>query len=109
MDHFRNMQIAQTIVQQMGGFSRLKAMVGANDFSYGAIDHEGYAQPYAQFKFKMNTKLKSVKVIYDEGRDLYIMQFLGRTGKIHKELDGVYCDELVKNFETTTGLALRLF
>jgi hypothetical protein len=37
------------------------------------------------------------------------MQFLGRTGKIHKELDGVYCDELIKNFETTTGLVLRLF
>ena len=109
MDHFRNMQIAQTIVQQMGGFSRLKAMVGANDFSYGAIDHEGYAQPYAQFKFKMNPKLKSCRVIYDEGLDLYIMQFLGRTGKIHKELNEVYCDELIKNFETTTGLALRLF
>ena len=109
MDHIRNVEIAETIIQQMGGCGKLKAMVGANTFSFGAIDHEGYTQPYAQFKFKMNPKLKSVRVIYDEGRDLYIMQFLGRTGKIHKELDGVYCDELIKNFETTTGLLLRLF
>lgn len=109
MDHIRNIEIAQTIVQQMGGCGKLKAMVGANDFTYGAIDNEGYSKPYVQFKFKMNPKLKSCRVIYDEGRDLYIMQFLGRTGKIHKELNEVYCDELISKFETTTGLLLRLF
>lgn len=102
-------QIAETIIQQMGGAGKLKAMVGAHTFTYGPIDYQGFVQPFMQFKFKMHPKIKSCRVIYVEGKDTYVMQFLGRTGKIHKEIEDVYCDELIYNFEQTTGLYLKLF
>ncbi len=102
-------QIADTIIKQMGGASVLRIMVGASDFSYGTIDYKGFVQSYGMFKFKMNTKLKYVRVIYDEGKDTYVMQFLGRTFKVHKEFEDVYCDELVRIFEETTGLYLKLW
>lgn len=102
-------QIAETIIQQMGGAGRLKAMVGANSFIYGPIDYKGFTQPFMAFKFKMNPKIKSLRVIYEEGKDTYVMQFLGRTGKVISEIDDVYCDDLIDIFEQTTGLYLRLF
>lgn len=102
-------EIAQIILQQMGGTNRLVAMVGANGFTYGSIDYNGFTQPFVLFKFKMNPKMKSLRVIYEEGKDTYVMQFLGRTGKVIKEFGDVYCDDLMDIFEETTGLYLRLF
>lgn len=102
-------EVAQIILQQMGGNNRLVAMVGANSFTYGSIDYNGFTQPFVSFKFKMNPKMKSLRVIYEEGKDTYVMQFLGRTGKVIKEFGDVYCDDLVDIFEETTGLYLRLF
>lgn len=101
-------QIADTIIQQMGGAFKLTAMVGAHTFTYGSIDYQGFVQPFMQFKFKMHPTIKSCRVIYVEGKDTYVMQFLGRTGKIHKEIEDVYCDELIHNFEQTTRLYLSL-
>lgn len=109
MDNDKNVEICEIIIQQLGGYNKLKAMVGASNYNFGTIKYKEYEQPCVLFKFKMNPKIKSLRVIYDEGKDLYAMQFLGRTGKIHKEIDDVFCDELVKNFEETTGLLLRLF
>ena len=34
-------QIAETIIQQMGG-GKLVAMVGAKNFSFGSIDYNGF-------------------------------------------------------------------
>lgn len=102
-------EIAQTIIYQMGGANRLTAMIGANSFTYGSMEYNGFTQPFMAFKFKMNPTMKSLRVIYEEGKDTYVMQFLGRTGKVIKEIEDVYCDDLIDIFENTTRLYLRLF
>ena len=56
----------------------------------------------------MNPTLKSLRVIYEEGKDLYVMQFLNRTGKVVKEFEEVYAEDLVPIFEDTTKLYTHL-
>ena len=62
-------EIAETIIAQMGGASRLHIMVGADSFASGRIEYDGFEQPYVQFKFKMNRKMNYCRVIYEEGKD----------------------------------------
>lgn len=92
-------QIADTIAQQMGGYSRLKIMIGATNFSY---DKNGTLS----FKIKASKRYKYLKVIYDKGRDLYDMEFYSNS-KLLKRIEGVYADQLIEIFERTTGLSLR--
>ena len=101
--------IANTIISQMGGYSKLKAMVNARDFSCGRILYNEFEQPYVKFKFSLNPKITSCMVIYDEGLDIYIMRFFNRANNIVKEITDVYCDELIYNFQETTKLNLILF
>lgn len=107
------LSIAQTILSQMGGINRLSITVGADKFGHGTMKYDGFSQPYVQFKFKMNRKMNWCRVIYEEGKDTYVMQFLQQRGidplKIVKEYKDVYCDDLIPLFEETTGLILRLF
>ena len=42
-------EVANTIIQQMGG-RKLCAMVGAKNFTYGAIEYAGFYQPYMILK-----------------------------------------------------------
>ena len=65
-------QIASTILQQMGGSRKLQAMLGSNQFTCGEKEYDGFVQPYVMFNFKMNRKMNWCKVIYEEGKDLYV-------------------------------------
>lgn len=100
-------QIAETIIQQMGG-SKLVAMVDAKNFTYGAIEYDGFYQPYMIFQFAMSRKYKYCRVIYNQGADTYIFQLLNRKSEVKFELEDVYCEDLIPLFEEKTGLYLSL-
>lgn len=97
-----NEQRANTIIEQMGGFGRLGAMTGANNFIF---DDKGIT-----FKFKGSRKVNCVKVELT-GNDDYTMRFY-KVGRVNfKEvevIEGVYNDMLINIFESTTGLYLSL-
>ncbi len=97
-------QIAQTIIDQLGGLGKISAMVGANNF---LIEEAGIS-----FQFKGCRKAK--KCIIDLlPSDLYRMR-LGKLNRktldfdiLHEE-EGLYWDMLKPEFERATGLDLSL-
>lgn len=97
-------QIAYTIAQQIGGFNRLKLMVGAYNFSR---DKDGTLT----FMFKMFPKANTLRIKL-EPDDTYTMTFIKATlRKGVKEVQsfpGVYCDDLARIFMEFTGLELRI-
>jgi hypothetical protein len=100
-------QVADTIAKQMGGYGRLKAMLGARDFLYDKNP------PSFQFKFPNKAKGKPnfVKIIYDVGQDLYDIEFGRIRGTSYKKIktySSIYANQLKKLFEKTTGLYLSL-
>jgi len=97
-----NIEIAQTIIAQIGGLGPLKAMTGAKNF----INHgDGVS-----FRFPNRRGPNFVKITLD-GSDTYTILF-GSIRKYEltkqKTFDGVYCDQLSRIFENETGLYLRL-
>lgn len=97
------MEIANTILQQMGGANRIAAMTGAQ---FLALDNG------VQFRFKGSRIANSCRVILDPS-DTYTVEFhkitkRGLNCKVVKSLSGVYCDMLTEIFESTTGLYLSL-
>ena len=96
-----NVEIANTILKQMGGTGRLNAMTGAKDFV--AIDNG------VQFKIGRNSKSINTIVIRLNGRDLYDVEF-GRVRKyeykVVNKYDDVYNDMLKDLFEENTGMYL---
>lgn len=115
----KQIEIANTILQQMGGFGRLKAMVG--------IHNHCAKDAGLQFSFKGSRKMN--KVVVDlNSMDTYDVKFYKiptlRSNcspkaldkyfeNIEKckvpvaEVDGVYYDQLIETFEHTTGLDLH--
>jgi hypothetical protein len=96
-------EIAQTILSQMGGSNRLKAMIGAQHFSF-------CADGALQFKFKLCRKANYVKISLN-GKDLYDMKFVKVRGTDLKEvkiINDIYNEDLKKIFEDFTGLYLTL-
>lgn len=96
--------VALTIIQQMGGFGKLSAMVSANSFLYSDTS--------VSFQFKGCRKAKKciIKLLPD---DTYQME-LGKLNmktleweSLYKE-DGLYWDMLKPVFESETGLYLSL-
>jgi antirestriction protein len=96
------MQVAKTILEQLGGAGRLQVMTGAYNF---------VAYPNGvSFKFK-NRKVNYVKITLN-GMDLYDIEFLKLTVNSQKkvaEFEDIYFDQLIDIFEDTTGMYLRLF
>lgn len=100
-------EIANTIIHQMGG-RKLCAMVGAKNFTYGAIEYDGFSQPYMIFQFAMSRKYKYCRVIYNQGADTYIFQLLNNKAVVKFDLADVYAEDLIPLFEEKTGLYLSL-
>jgi hypothetical protein len=101
-----NKQVAMTIIRQMGGMSKLRAMVRAKDFV--ALESG------VQFGFKGNRKMNKC-VIKLNGMDLYDVEFwnIRITSKTFKtdmvaEFNDCFNDMLINIFESTTGLYLSL-
>lgn len=89
-------------IQQLGGFGRLKAMVGAYNF---AKDENSVS-----FRFKGSRKANHVSIELNSS-DLYNVR-IGKVGKLDykivDETKDAYSDMLVSLFENTTGLYLSL-
>ena len=99
-------EITVIIIEQLGGIGRLKKFTAARNF----VDYGNGVS----FKFDnvTNIKINFCKVIYDEGEDLYNVEFgyiKGLNYKKCKEITGVYFDQLVDIFEEETGMYLSLF
>lgn len=100
-------EIANTIIQQMGG-RKLCAMVGAKNFTYGTIDYNGFEQPYMLFQFSLSRKYKYCRIIYNQGSDTYIFQLLNNKAVVKVDLTDIYAEDLIPLFEEKTGLYLSL-
>ena len=100
-------EIANTIIQQMGG-RKLCAMVGAKNFTYGTIDYNGFEQPYMLFQFSLSRKYKYCRIIYNQGSDTYNFQVLNNKAVVKFDLADVYAEDLIPLFEEKTGLYLSL-
>ena len=100
------LEIANTIIAQMGGVGKLKMFVGAHDFVY--------TESGVMFGYKGSTK--SNKIVIDlTPMDLYDVKFFKiNMRNIEKSLtpvdtiDGAYNDMLIDVFESQTGLFLHL-
>jgi hypothetical protein len=96
------MNVAETILEQLGGTSALLAMVGANGF---VGDEHG-----VQFAFRGSRKANKVRIILTED-DLYTVEFWRIRGLDYVQVyeqDGLYADTLRSIFERETGLRLSL-
>jgi len=96
-------QIAQTILQQLGG-NKFIAMTGAKNL--------GFTGTGLQMKIGRNAKgVTHVIIDLDRGKDLYNIEFVKIRGVKRttvKKLKGVYADQLGKIFTKYTGLRTRL-
>ena len=89
-------------LNQIGGYGRLVAMVGAFNFIKSADS--------VQFKFKGSKVANHLKITL-AGDDTYTMTFgkiRGLDFKPAAPISGVYADNLRPIFERTTGLYLSL-
>lgn len=99
-----NLQVANTIIQQLGGANKLRAMIGAGPFL--GDDNS------VQFSFKGSRKANKCRITLD-WTDTYTVQLFRYSpkycsGKMVYELEGCYADMLIPVFESETGLYLRL-
>ena len=92
--------VATIILKQMGGFGRLKAMLGAKNFSKDA------SSLTFQWPSKQRSKGNAVKISL-RGDDTYDMEFFNGPKSV-KKYDGVYNDQLKSIFEKQTGLYLTM-
>lgn len=107
-------QVAQTILQQLGGTSRLAAMINAKNFiAYGpAGTSSGRGLGGVGFRFsnKARSKPNHVRIIL-EPNDTYTVSFGRIKGYDFKELrsvSGIYAGQLRDLIERETGLYLSL-
>ena len=121
MENKERLQVAQTIVKQMGGQRRLNLMVGAHNWQMGGDEHDRH---FVSFHFKGSRSHNYCKVTLDYNSDLYIVsigQIRNKTEEIvpgvkikmptYKEkynCEGVFFDQLIEIFERETGLYLSL-
>lgn len=99
-----NQTIARTIISQLGGFGRLRCMVNARDI---VADTNA-----VWFRFSGSHKFNKCKVTLDAS-DTYTVEFYKFSPKkmtcdLKDSTSGVYCDQLISLFESTTGLYLSL-
>lgn len=92
--------VANIILKQMGGFGRLKMMIGAKNFS--KTDNS----VTFQWPSKQRSTGNALKVTL-KGDDTYDMEFFNGPKSV-KKYDGVYNDQLKSIFEKQTGLYLTM-
>ncbi len=99
-------QISQTIIDYLGGFGQLQAMINAKYFMT-TDDPAGI-----RFQFSGSKKANICKITYEPGLDTYKFELFRYTRvryahcPVIYELEGVYADLLKPTFEQETGLYL---
>jgi hypothetical protein len=101
--------VADEILQQLGGPRRLKAMIGAKNF---LSEKKGLGALRFDFMPGMGKKGKVnfVRITLDPS-DTYSVEFGFKTKSGYKkvsEFDNIYVEQLRKLFESETGLRLSL-
>ena len=111
---------SKILLQQLGGISFLKLMIGAKDFIYDSTGETGLC-----FKFELSAVANMVEIKLKN--DLYTMNFFkivplmakDENGNLAinpdadfdpqpvKTFEGIYDDQLVTLFEETTKLTIR--
>lgn len=98
------MNIAQTILQQLGG-NKFVSMTGAKNLcSYPNALSFALPSNFAR------QRINHVKIIL-QADDLYTIQFKyirGMDIKFETEYEDIFCDQLQEIFTSTTGLATHL-
>jgi len=109
MTKTNNLQVAETILHQLGGIHQLTAMIGAHSFT-GSSKGNGSVT----FKWKADAKYgANAATVTLEASDTYTVKFFKCHGyNISEvtalEINDVYADMLVEMFEESTGLYLSL-
>ena len=98
-------EVAETILNQMGGYGKLKAMIGIDQIAYNQAPGGMYE---LVFHFKGCPKYRFCKVLYDKGKDLYDLQLWKNSYRDKKEFENIFNHDLKPLFEKTTGLRLSL-
>jgi hypothetical protein len=98
------MEVAKTILNQLGGIGKLKAMVSANNFVADANS--------LKFAFKGCKKANIIKIELNP-LDFYSVEFYKLNRKTFEcpmveECEIVYFDQLKRAIETVTGLFLSI-
>lgn len=99
----KNTKIGNEILNQLGGYNKLNAMLGLKDCM---INGAGIS-----FKIKVAAAANYVKIQLNEALDLYeveIGKLRGMNYKIVKSLSGVYSDMLKDLIENTCKVRLSL-
>lgn len=103
MSNAESLQVAETIISQLGGAGPLRAMCGCKGFVGGSR--------YVQFKVGKNAKKVSLcRIELDDG-DTYTVRFYSGTWRTLRpvfEASDVYADSLRGIFEAQTGMYLSL-
>lgn len=98
-----NMEIANTILDQIGGAGRVKAFIGVKQ--YVAIENG----LQVNFKAKAANSANIFQVILDPS-DTYTLKFFRARGidckPIGRDISGIYCDQLKGIIEEKLGLRL---
>jgi hypothetical protein len=98
------MAFYKTILEQMGGLGKIKAMTGAYNFAYSD------EKKNLSFMFKGSKKANCVRITLN-AMDLYDVEFKKIWGMKMKDVEtinDVYWDQLKSIFEETTGLYLSI-
>lgn len=97
-------EIAETIVQQLGGLALLRLMLGTRQVLFN--------EKSIHFDIHGCSHVNRVQIEYDDGLDTYRVKFFNyRPANIALTLianhEDIYCDQLVSLIESETGLYLR--
>jgi hypothetical protein len=121
MENKERLEVANTIIRQMGGQGKLRAMIGAHSWQMGGDEHD---RNFVSFRFKGSRSFNYCKVTLDYSNDLYIMS-IGQIRNKREEVapgikisiptyveryscDGLFSSQLKPIFERETGLDLSL-
>ena len=97
-------QVANTIVQQLGGSRKLQMFIGLKQ-----ILTASNAVTLVFPKPKHRGAVNRVRITLN-GKELYDMEFIrthGRSAKVVSEFNDVYAEDLRDRFEEGTGLYIR--
>jgi len=97
--------VAETIIDQLGGYGKLRAMIGIDQIAYNQAPGGMYE---LVFHFKGCPKYRFCKVLYDKSKDLYDLQLWKNSYRDKKEFENIFNRDLKPLFEKTTGLYLSL-
>lgn len=91
-------QIADTIAEQLGGYSVLYKMIGARNFAY--------TESGLSFRVLAGRKISHISITLN-GMDTYDMILFNRNKPV-KVFNGLYADNLIEAIENYSGLSLRM-